>query len=396
MTLCCFGFSEKMLSWVEEGKENRLIFVDEKPLQIEHPRVKTYRIESPLQVFFLANKIAEEAVLLPLKIVNENNSPLFLEFEKTLLSIHRTKSLALSDVADFGCKALQNAKVNLSKPYRCLKDLEGAYSGIPAVIVGAGPSLEDHAQALQAIQDRALIIVGGHALEKAPVKAHFGAILDKEDPTYTPKDPHLPLFFQARAFPFSWQGERILAPDSHLSFINAITRSAAIDCGWTVGNFMAQIALTLGCNPIISVGMDYELRGEKKYAFDKKTVESPPSDWIEAVLWIQNLASRNPKTKFFKTLGGVEYLPEIDLAELKNGKPIQEHLPQTPMYEPLSLASWKKRFQEGKEIITQELYEPLWRLWRPVFAREFHPDQMELHKKLFFEQVKDDYLHVLD
>lgn len=398
MILCCYGFSPQLiqekLHWLEEDVQRRLVFVDEAVHQVDHSQIRTYLLESPVQIYSIANRIAEDSVLFPLEIINKTDSPLFFHFQETLTEKHRLCSLLLSDAADFGCMAVKNAKKNLSKPFRSLRDLKGAFLGIPAILVGAGPSLEKHAQHLQ---NKALLFAGGHALEKIPCKPHFGAVLDKNPIDFTPKHSDIPLFFQARAHPLEWEGERILAPESHFSFLKIDPMD--FESGWTVGNFMAQIACFLGCNPIISVGMDYCYDGNKKYAFDTSTSEDMQEDWIAAVSWMQDLAKKNPEIQFLKTSGGINYLPECDLKELKQIPNLEEkvNLALTKkIYEPISFTLWQEALQRKEDSIYEELLDPLWKLWRPVFEREYKAEEIEVHKRLFFEQIIKEHLNALN
>ncbi len=409
MILCCFGFSKQFIqekiTWLEEDVQRRLVFVDDAVSQVDHPQVKTYLLESPLQIHSIATRIAEDAVLFPLEIINKSDSPLFPNFQETLLEKHRLASLLLSDAADFGCSVAQNAKQNLSKPFRLIQDLKGAFDGIPAILVGAGPSLEKDAPHIASFQNKALIFAGGHGLEKIPCKPHFGAILDKNPLPFSPKHPEIPLFFQARAHPISWEGERILAPESHFSFLNFLSQDfSSFDSGWTVGNFMAQLATFLGCNPIICSGMDYCYSGNKKYAFDVSESEEDQPDWAAAVSWMKDLAAKNPEVEFLKTSGGHSYFPECELTELQlkempNLK-IGQALSKTRIHEPISFSPWKEALQRKEDSIYEELLLPLWKLWRPVFAREYKPseseEKMEIHKKLFFEQVLQEHLNAIN
>ena len=394
MILCSFGFSkdlfEKKLSWLEQDSKRSLVFVGDKLPNIIHPQVKLYPYKSPLQLFPIAAQIAESALFLDIEVLNTSKSCLFTQFQTHLLEQKRIKTLLLSDAADFGRQAYKNAKVNLSRPYLRIEELKGVFKDIPAVIVGAGPSLEDHADHFTDLSKKALVFAGGHALEKIPSKPHFGAILDKIKPSYIPKTKDIPLFSSLRGYPIEWKGERILVPESHLSFLNTLSNSPSFESGWTVGNMMAQIALFLGCNPIISVGIDYCFKEGKKYAYDLYEPEESQADWAAAIWWMQDLAKKNPETKFCKTSGGKEYLPEFDLNSLQTIS--IPKLPKTPKQNPLSFSCWEESLKNKDAIVKEELLDPLWSLWKPVFEREFGSHQMEIHKELFFDQVVQEYL----
>lgn len=319
----------------------------------------------------ITSKIAKQAALLPLEIVEEQPTAAFEKFKQMLEAKHRLASLILSDAADFGAGVARNAKINLAKPHRSLLDLKNALKGIPAVLVGAGPSLEENGHLLP---EHAIIFAGGHALQKLKRAPHFGALIDKNPLEFT--NTGFPLCIQPRVSPVD--GEILMAPDSHFPILGE-----TFDGGWTVGNFMAAIAVYFGCNPIICVGMDYCTRAGKKYAFDDRIVDSQ-EDWLASVEWLKNLSKNHPQTTFLNASKGLQYFTPCNLRELKfEAKPIHDII---------------RKAIESVEIKTdvfsaETMLPSLWEIWEPVFARagDFSEKQMKMHQDLFFEQVRASY-----
>ncbi len=96
--------------------------------------------------------------------------------------------LVASEFRDWGLAALSNTLANVSKvsSSKAASGLFGAFAGTPAVICGAGPSLEKEIDTLRGVQDNALIFAGGSALNvlaKAGITPHFAAALDPDPPS---------------------------------------------------------------------------------------------------------------------------------------------------------------------------------------------------------------------
>lgn len=329
---------------------------------------------SPFQIEMISTQIAKQAALLPLQIIEENPTSQTQLFKEILESKHRIASLQLSDAADFGVSIVRNAKINLAKPFRLGLDLKNAFLGLPAVIVGAGPSLEDNGHL---IPEGAIVFAGGHGLKKIARVPHFGAIVDKNPFEF--ENPGFPICTQPRACPCS--REMIMFPDSHFPLM-----AETFDGGWTVGNFMAAVALYFGCNPIVCVGMDYCAREGRKYAFEETKINSQ-EDWIESVNWLKALEKKYPKTTFFNASNGIPYFKPCKLEDLTfENQPIDQ-IVQREIHK-LNVQSIP--FQE--DIMLQ----PLWDIWKHVFSRSgsFTDEQMEIHKELFFQQVRNEY-HLL-
>lgn len=435
--ICSFGlhtplYCEK-LSWLEEDRQRRLVFVEDRaisadPLLLQDPRVRIYWMESPLQVEKIATQIAWEAVFLPLEILDTSASPSFPFFEQILRDRHAAAALQLSDASDFGCSLARNAKKNLSKKtFRSILDLQNAFQDIPAILVGAGPSLEKNGHLLASFQSKAILFAGGHALEKIPCRPHFGALIDPKNPLSSMPYPDVPLCFQARTHPDNFilsRGKTLLAPDGHFSFLNFLSNDRDLfESGWTVGNFSAALAALFGCNPIVCVGMDYCYQNERKYAFDAvhSTEGLVPaidgsgqpvltqSDWLMAVSWMEDFAKRHPEKTFLNaTEGGMQYLPSCKLNDLSFPEiphlqeNIQSAISKAKISPPSQWPMWEESLRNREEIVYQELLLPLWNIWKPIFAREIdsHPisfeEKMKLHQMIFFENVIQEHLNVLD
>lgn len=381
--LCILQWDEalyqKALSWVNE--ERRVAIVSEEKRESADPRVKIYVAETPLQWPKLAREIAWWAVMKKLKVVGAG--PLKAEIERC----HLAADLILSEAADGWLLPMKNARMN-ERPYRRGMALKGAFAGVPAIIVGAGPSLEKNGHLLKEFEKRALIFAGGSALNIIDTAPHFAGALDAQNPLKGHRFPKVPFCYQSRMHPANFsliEGEKLLFPDSSCEALNWIHGEEPFQSGWTVGNFLTAVAVHFGCSPIYFVGMDFCPKNGRKYAQmeEEGTVQR---DWRMAAEWTEEMAKGR---EFINaTEGGILRLPKMKLSEVRCPqetdlrKRVQEAIAKLP------LVSAEKRWKEWKkrdEVVYQKLLLPLWEIWRPVFERE--GGHLELHQRLFFERV---------
>lgn len=158
----------------------------------------------------------------------------------------------------------------------------GAFKKVPAIICGAGPSLEKSLEQLKGILDKALVFAGGsalNALNAAGIQPHLGAGIDPNPAQYARlsqnKAREVPFYYRNRMYHDAF--EKITGPRLYITgcggydisdyFEEALKiQDEFLDEGHNVINFCLQMAWKLGCDPIIFVGMDLAFTGMKMYA----------------------------------------------------------------------------------------------------------------------------------
>lgn len=158
-----------------------------------------------------------------------------------------------------------------------------SFEGIPAIICGAGPSLNNELSLLKDLENKALIFAAGSALNVLSfhgVEAQFSSRLD---PTLTQKSRLLshsgfetPFFYVNR---FSHEGFNLSHGKPLLIKWSDIYQTANwfeeklglkpmpdFETGISSANFALEIAYQLGCRPLILLGMDLCYSDEKVYA----------------------------------------------------------------------------------------------------------------------------------
>ena len=424
----CLDFLKQKVLFLDENKHNMVVFIDyERPQNFEftHPNLYFFTVQSLLDISVVSAKIASLGLVLPIEVVELKKDSLLQQVAAKILSIHQHLNVEFSDVLDFGVQKYKNAIENLQKSYQKIQHLKDLFKNIPAIIVGAGPSLESTIADLEKYQSKALIIAGGKALEKIPFKPHFGVIIDPNELLANVTNLDTVICFQARVNSQNlarFSSNRLQIPEGHLPFLNELTGDDSIaDCGVTCGNVGVYLSLVLGCNPIITCGMDFCFLDNRKYAFDESKVlqdsvtavnqkgilVKTQNDWMLAVAWMQKVSKLNPDRKFFNiSEEGLEFFPKTTFADLffdlqeDFHYKIQKILQKVP-YNCLEEAS---RFQtdfssEKKQTVNieEKLLIPLWNLWSPIFEREFvkngsnSDEEMQKHKLAFFDMVLNEY-----
>jgi hypothetical protein len=268
---------------------------------------------------------------------------------------------------------LEHGGVLFKNYYRNLFHLPQAYLGshvfkqflnIPAIICGAGPSLEKQIPLLQTLQDNALIFGVGSSMNILNAHGflpHFGAAIDPYSEQYNRlamnQAYEVPFFYHNRVM---HEGvELIHGPHLFITGSGAydvgdwfesklhIPSEPRIEEGFGVINFIISVAREMGCNPIILVGMDLSDKEGKHYSpgidnhplytgpkstdghdplgerLEAKDVFGEPVhtywSWIAEGTWITSFAKSYPDVQVINaTEGGIAIagVPNVPLKEV--------------------------------------------------------------------------------
>lgn len=212
-------------------------------------------------------------------------------FKKLKLLIPRKTTLwhaLLSESLHSGlfCRNILQNMLRLQNSF-CINRWRGEFQGVPAVICGAGPSLQAAASHLKHLENKALLFAGGStlsALSHLGIRPHLGLAIDPNPREYDClKGCHysdLPLIYGGRLLPKAF--ELFHGP---LGYIRSGTGGACEsyleeklgvkeeeigpDLGreaLSVTTLAVATAVALGCDPIIFVGVDMAYTDQKLYA----------------------------------------------------------------------------------------------------------------------------------
>lgn len=245
--------------------------------------------------------------------------------------------------------------------------MQGAFKNVPALICGAGPSLEKSLDLLKNAEQRLLIIAGGStiaALSAQGITPHFCMALDPNFEEYLRFQNNLlqevPLLFSTRLFPGVFQtwngptgylragigGVPEIWMEEALGFSDPLIGGSVLsEESISVTSICLAWAQFLGCNPIIFNGIDLAYTERRRYA---SGVEATEESWKEggvysaadrfvvrkdrtgkavhsAVRWVMEGASfshfikQYPEMQFFNaTEGGLSVagVPDLSLEQI--------------------------------------------------------------------------------
>lgn len=202
-----------------------------------------------------------------------------------LSELHFSRSLVASQQLNLNTAVYRNFYINFSRMAGAIwgRTLQNRFCKVPAILCGAGPSLDAALPKLRDLQDRALIIGSGSALTaltQAGITPHLGAGLCPE-----PSEAHRFWHQQGHEVPFLFRSRidanalfYIHGPHIYLNGCSGAWKTAAwleqqlgiegeaIDEGPSVTYLTTQFLHLLGCDPIIYVGLDLALQGERSYS----------------------------------------------------------------------------------------------------------------------------------
>ncbi|NGX38058.1 MAG: hypothetical protein K1000chlam2_01227 [Chlamydiae bacterium] len=279
-----FALPKSVSMWLKEKKERALVFIEEDlgafaafsdRSLIENPQIHLhYAKEDPIEV--LAGQFPTDRLA-----IFEGKSFDVLGLQRKSAAL----SALYSDVL-YSHQIVENVLSNFQRLSMCF-DARGSFKNVPAIICGAGPSLEKSLSTLKNTGDQALIFAGGSAitaLSKQGVRPHFAIALD-------PNEEEWDRLSQALYF----EGPFLFAPRLHRNVFataNGPFGYLKTDTGGLVENWLEKqlgmdqepvgpdlgseafsvttlaisYAFALGCNPIILTGVDLAYSGGVRYA----------------------------------------------------------------------------------------------------------------------------------
>lgn len=354
--------------WLATNQHNRLIFLEE-DLEVLYRLCET-KLASELlsdpqvQLVFLrdceTNKThfndlswdfcKHSFIITALKFYEEIRSKTYGQIKQHILYQFDQKRGIANEYMQFGYSFFRNFYLNLLElPHAYLGNgLFGRFRDVPAIICGAGPSLNKNIQLLCHLKEKALILAGGSALNALicnKITPHFGVGLDphptQQARTTILKGLSIPFFYRQRIYNEalrSIEGAKLyLTGTGGYAISDWFEEKLGIegeklDEGYNVVNFSIQIAHALGCNPIILVGTDLAFTANQNYAdgviasvneltndveidsslIVKKDIYGNPTytslKWITESEWISEFAQSHPETLILNaTEGGIGF-----------------------------------------------------------------------------------------
>lgn len=362
--------------WLNQNKRHRVFFFEEDPTVIsrffdtpqaqeilEDPQVEIHYLKEldekdPSLEKFYWSCILSHVVVVAHPAYKEWYPKRFSEFEHAIHFTTQMKNALLDEYMAYGVSFFRSFYFNildLPEAYQGDK-LFGKFEGVPAIICGAGPSLEKQLPLLKELKDRAFIAAGGsslNALSSGGIIPHFSCGLDPNPEQAVRLRSNnakgVPFFYRNRMFVEAFRlisGPKIYITGSGGYEVSDYFEEQLgidgeyIDEGHNVINFLCEIALRLGCSPIILVGVDLAYTDLKLYSKgvvekDKLSEETLPSSailrtstygkqvwtewkWMGEAHWVKQFSEDHPEVKVINCTDGglgMEGVTEMPLKE---------------------------------------------------------------------------------
>lgn len=372
---------EVLFSWLATDEERALVFIENDPDEMallrsaphaakmaEDPQVQIYFIETAadLETFCktAAAYFAEKSyAIVALPERQEASAPFYSQLT-TYLSFYLFQQANIwgeynTFVGPFHLNLFQNI---LALPSAHIgANLYGLFKNVPAIICGAGPSLEKNGHLLAQLKEHALIITGGsglNALDAFDLQPHIAVGIDPNraqlSRLFAANSWMTPFFFRSRINHKALEamhGEWVFLEGSEghglplwiEEQLGISTHLEPLAEGYNIVNLCSSLAIALGCNPIIYVGVDMAYSSGLSYAsgvtahpfFLNKEFYSTKSSqddlltqndiygqpihtvkkWVSEAAWLAFFAKNHPDTKVVNSteggigIEGVENIP---------------------------------------------------------------------------------------
>lgn len=248
----------------------------------------------------------------------------------------------------FGEKWTSNAVKNLSTITNSpgVKHFFNQFSGIPAVIVSAGPSLEKNIRLLNDIKEKAVVICAGtsiRAMAKFGVKPHFLVAFDGTDYNKTIysnldlEDICLVYNYRFNHHALSYfTGKKAYMKLDMETFSDFLSLKSGYEfgtvrSGFSVAHPSLDFAIKLGCSPVILIGQDLAYTGDKRYAESQyqKVIDRnklPPNCFITKDIYGQDIVTDKQLDSFrvlFELMVSEYYRDKRIFNATEGGQPIK-------------------------------------------------------------------------
>lgn len=375
------GDARALFDWLGQKSSRRLIFLEPDSRSIvaflQQSNAKEILEQRQIEIYHLPEKREKRALLQELSerypvrgVFVEPGAKLSPQerrsYNRLRLQLLRKTALTHANFVDrlYGHIPLFNLLQNLSHLPNAfyVNRMKDAFQNIPAIICGAGPSLEHSMEELRRLDNRALIIAGGSAITALSTRGiipHFAVAIDPNpDEMRRLQNSRVfegPFLFSSRLYPdvmalmngpFGYMRSGMagiveLWLEEELNLKEPILGQHLPVESLSVTTLCAAIADHLGCNPIIFDGLDLAYTENRRYAAgveagsEKNDEYSQPVDrlWqkkdrqgkkiVSAIRWVMEsaalskLARRRKKKRWINgTQGGIG-ISGIDVQPLK-------------------------------------------------------------------------------
>ena len=281
--------------WLHQDPMRRVVFFEEDPAAVASLLEAGTDLFADRQVDFellepdSIERFAQKYPVSRIEVVAIPSYPI-ARFRKQRLAILRKTSLASALFVDRlnGCRLFENFVQNVTQFQGGFyaNGLHNSFQGMPAIICGAGPSLQSAIPMLKQLEGRAIIIAGGSAiaaLTAAGIQPHFGVAVDPNFEEYHRfrnsfffEGPLIlstrvcPAIFGTCNGPFGYVrsgtgGAAELWLEKELGLTDPLLTECMPEESMSVTTIALAFAAHIGCTTIVLSGMDLAYTGGKRY-----------------------------------------------------------------------------------------------------------------------------------
>jgi len=253
--------------------------------------------------------------------------------------VARTFKSNINTVSHFKSEWIENIIINMERNLRTpsYTPLKGICQGIPAVIVGSGPSLGIEVETLRKIKDHAFIIAAGTSimgLLHHGIEPHLVISMDPGEANrraFAKLDiAHIPFLYISTIKHTAIRDDRssvlmhgFFNIDVISQYLMELTEDDGIlDSSATVSGTAIQMAAYLGCSEVVFIGQDFSYPGNRVYT---EGVSHASSAWAQNRLAEADLLVSN--------VNGGENATNLSMTNLKTDlEAVIEGFPNIPFY----------------------------------------------------------------
>lgn len=224
-------------------------------------------------------------------------------------------------ISHFGTKFLENRLQNIpvTGPHFLLEKLQDVFSGIPAILVASGPSLDKNIHLLPTLKGKAVIIAADSALPAILAQGLEPTFVSSIDPQWLTFEKYTPETFATKEISLlcmswvtpevakSFPAKNVFWTYTHKPFEAWLNKqlggSLTTGGAATVAHLNLLAAIVMGCSPIIFIGQDLAFEGTKQYAHGvalstdslttNRSSANPDDIWVDGYYGEKVLTSRS-------------------------------------------------------------------------------------------------------